>query len=192
MKRERLFPILPVLGGTIVGFFLHAPLHVEPVVVAMTGATVMLLVAGRELEWALERVEWGTIFFFLGLFVMVGALEERGVIADIADGIADVTGGSKTAEALVVLWGAAAGSALVDNIPFTAAMIPVVDELQTDGLRRRHLVGARARRLLRRQRHVDRGRRQRRRRLRARTRRARESRSSGSSRSACRSRSSRC
>jgi Na+/H+ antiporter NhaD/arsenite permease-like protein len=133
LKRERLLPILAVLGGTILGFFLHAPLHVEPVVVAMTGATVMLLVAGRELEWALERVEWGTIFFFVGLFVMVGALEERGVIGRVADGFADVTGGSKTAEALVILWGAAAGSALVDNIPFTAAMIPVVDELQVDG-----------------------------------------------------------
>jgi Na+/H+ antiporter NhaD/arsenite permease-like protein len=133
LKHERLLPILAVLGSTIVGFFLHAPLHVEPVVVAMTGATVMLLVAGRELEWALERVEWGTIFFFLGLFVMVGALEERGIIGRVADGFADITGGSKTAEALVILWGAAAGSALVDNIPFTAAMIPVVDELQTDG-----------------------------------------------------------
>jgi len=133
LQRERLYPILVVLGGTIVGFFLHAPLHVEPVVVAMTGATVMLLVAGRELEWALERVEWGTIFFFVGLFVMVGALEERGIIGSIADGLADVTSGSKTAEALVILWGAAAGSALVDNIPFTAAMIPVVDELQADG-----------------------------------------------------------
>jgi Na+/H+ antiporter NhaD/arsenite permease-like protein len=133
LKHERLLPILAVLGGTIVGFFLHAPLHVEPVVVAMTGATVMLLVAGRELEWALERVEWGTIFFFVGLFIMVGALEERGIIGRVADGFADITGGSKTAEALVILWGAAAGSALVDNIPFTAAMIPVVDELQTDG-----------------------------------------------------------
>jgi Na+/H+ antiporter NhaD/arsenite permease-like protein len=133
LRRGRLLPILAVLGGTILGFFLHAPLHVEPVVVAMTGATVMLLVAGRELEWALERVEWGTIFFFFGLFVMVGALEERGIIGSIADGFADLTGGSKTAEALVILWGAAAGSALVDNIPFTAAMIPVVDELQTDG-----------------------------------------------------------
>jgi Na+/H+ antiporter NhaD/arsenite permease-like protein len=133
LRHERMLPILAVLGGTIVGFFLHAPLHVEPVVVAMTGATVMLLVAGRELEWALERVEWGTIFFFVGLFIMVGALEERGIIGSIADGFADITGGSKTAEALVILWGAAAGSALVDNIPFTAAMIPVVDELQTDG-----------------------------------------------------------
>ena len=133
LKGERLLRILAVLAGTIVGFFLHAPLHVEPVVVAMTGATVMLLVAGRELEWALERVEWGAIFFFIGLFVMVGALEERGVIGGIANGLAEITGGSRTAEALVVLWGAAVGSALVDNIPFTAAMIPVVDELQVDG-----------------------------------------------------------
>ena len=133
LQRDRLFRILAVLCGTIVGFFLHAPLHVEPVVVAMTGATVMLLVAGRELEWALERVEWSTIFFFVGLFVMVGALEERGVIGAIADAFAAVTGGSSTAEALVILWGAAAGSAVVDNIPFTAAMIPVVDELQADG-----------------------------------------------------------
>jgi Na+/H+ antiporter NhaD/arsenite permease-like protein len=133
LHRERLLPILGVLVATIVGFFLHAPLHVEPVVVAMTGATVMLLVAGRELEWALERVEWGTIFFFLGLFVMVGALEERGVIGRVADGFAAITGRDPTAEALVILWGAAAGSALVDNIPFTAAMIPVVDELQADG-----------------------------------------------------------
>jgi Na+/H+ antiporter NhaD/arsenite permease-like protein len=132
-RDRRLMPVLMVLVGTIVGFFLHAALHVEPVVVAMTGATLMLIVAGQELEWALERVEWGTIFFFVGLFVMVGALEERGVIARVADGFANVTDGSRTAEVLVILWGAAAGSALVDNIPFTAAMIPVVDELQTDG-----------------------------------------------------------
>ena len=133
LRSERLRPILLVLVGTIAGFFLHASLHVEPVTIAMTGATVMLLVAGRDLEWSLERVEWGTIFFFVGLFVMVGALEERGLIDSVAARFADVTGGSRTAEALVILWGAAAGSALVDNIPFTAAMIPVVDELQVDG-----------------------------------------------------------
>jgi Na+/H+ antiporter NhaD/arsenite permease-like protein len=123
---------LVVLLGTIVGFFLHAPLHIEPAVVAMTGATVMLLVAAPDVEGALERVEWATIFFFIGLFVMVGALEERGVIDSVAEAFADVTGGSKTAEALVILWGSAAGSAVVDNIPFTAAMIPVVESLQAD------------------------------------------------------------
>jgi Na+/H+ antiporter NhaD/arsenite permease-like protein len=124
---------LAVLGGTIVGFFLHAPLHVEPSVVALAGATVLLLVAADDVEDALERVEWSTIFFFIGLFVMVGGLEQQGVIGDIAEWLGEVTDGSLTAESLVLLWGAAAGSAVVDNIPFTAAMIPVVDELEAGG-----------------------------------------------------------
>jgi Na+/H+ antiporter NhaD/arsenite permease-like protein len=123
---------LAVLVGTIVFFFLHSVVHVEPAVVALTGATVMLLVAGEDVEHALESVEWSTIFFFLGLFVMVGGLEHRGVIGDVAGWLADATGDSRMLEGLVVLWGAAAGSALVDNIPFTAAMIPVVQELEGD------------------------------------------------------------
>jgi Na+/H+ antiporter NhaD/arsenite permease-like protein len=119
-----------VLVGTIVVFFLHSALHLEPAVVALGGATLLLLVAADDVEDALERVEWSTIFFFLGLFVMVGGLEQRGIVADVADLLADATGGSRVGEALVILWGAAAGSALVDNIPFTAAMIPVVDEIE--------------------------------------------------------------
>ena len=122
---------IAVLVGTIVAFFLHAPLHIEPAVVALGGATILLLVASDDVEDALERVEWSTIFFFLGLFVMVGALEERGVIAEIADRLAEATG-STVGQGMAILWGAAAGSALVDNIPFTAAMIPVVEQLQAD------------------------------------------------------------
>jgi len=130
--RKNLGRSLLILGGTIVAFFLHAPLHLSPAVVAMTGATLLLLVAADDVEAALERVEWATLFFFAALFVMVGALESHGVISQVADAIGGVTGDSRLAEALVVLWGAAAGSAVVDNIPFTAAMIPVVDELQGD------------------------------------------------------------
>ena len=122
---------LAVLVGTIVAFFLHAPLHLEPAVVALGGATILLLVAADNVEEALERVEWSTIFFFLGLFVMVGALEERGVIEAIADRLAEATT-SNVGQGMAILWGAAAGSALVDNIPFTAAMIPVVEQLQAD------------------------------------------------------------
>ncbi|HEU4449054.1 MAG TPA: ArsB/NhaD family transporter [Gaiellaceae bacterium] len=120
---------LAVLLGTIVAFFLHAPLHLEPAVVALGGATILLLVAADDVEEALERVEWATLFFFLGLFVMVGALEEQGVIERVADALADATG-STAGQGMAILWGAAAGSALVDNIPFTAAMIPVVEQLQ--------------------------------------------------------------
>lgn len=123
---------LAVLFGTIIGFFLHQPLHIEPAVVALTGATVMLLVAGDNVERALERVEWSTLFFFVGLFVMVGGLKERGLIDDVASWLADVTSGSRVAEGMVILWGAALGSAVVDNIPFTTAMIPVVDSIQGD------------------------------------------------------------
>ena len=121
---------LAVLGGTIVAFFLHSPLHLEPALVALGGATVLLLVSSNDVEQALERVEWSTIFFFIGLFVMVGGLEQRGVVEAIADALADVTGGAEGGEAMAKMWGAAAGSAVVDNIPFTAAMIPVVDQLQ--------------------------------------------------------------
>ena len=119
-----------VLVGTIVAFFLHAPLHLEPAVVALGGATILLLVGTDDVEEALERVEWSTIFFFMGLFVLVGALEERGVVSEVADVVREVTGGTTSYEVLGLLWGGAAGSAVVDNIPFTAAMIPVVDELQ--------------------------------------------------------------
>ena len=121
-----------VLVGTIVAFFLHAPLHLEPAVVALAGATLLLLIAADDVEHALERVEWSTIFFFLGLFVMVGGLREQGIIGEIADAIGAVTGGSEVGEAMAILWGAALGSAMVDNIPFTAAMIPVVEELAGD------------------------------------------------------------
>ena len=124
---------LAILGGTVLLFFLHSTLHLEPAVVALTGATAMLLVATDNVESALERVDWSTIFFFIGLFVMVGALRQQGVIARVAEGLAALTGGSPARETLAILWGSAAGSALVDNIPFTAAMIPVVDHLQTDG-----------------------------------------------------------
>ncbi|MDQ3889701.1 MAG: ArsB/NhaD family transporter [Actinomycetota bacterium] len=124
-----------VLLGTIVLFFFHGALHLEPAVVALGGATVLLLVAADDVEEALERVEWSTLFFFMGLFVVVGGLEERGVIARVADAIASATGDSQVAQAVAILWGAGAGSALVDNIPFTAAMIPVVDQLAANDRR---------------------------------------------------------
>ena len=120
---------IAVLLGTILAFFLHTLLHLGPAVVALGGATVLLLVAVDDVEEALERIEWSTLFFFIGLFVMVGALEEQGVVGRVAELIADTTGDSAVGEGLAILWGAAFGSALVDNIPFTAAMIPVVDEL---------------------------------------------------------------
>jgi Na+/H+ antiporter NhaD/arsenite permease-like protein len=122
---------VPVLVGTILLFFAHQTLHIEPATVAMTGATVMLFVSRQKLADSLAGIEWPTLFFFIGLFVMVGALEETGAIDEVAQGVGSLTDGDRTAELLGITWVAALGSAVVDNIPFTAAMIPVVEQLQS-------------------------------------------------------------
>jgi Na+/H+ antiporter NhaD/arsenite permease-like protein len=127
---EELKRALPVLIGTILLFFVHKPLHLEPATVAMLGATVLLLVTTQPLESALAGIEWPTLFFFIGLFVLVGALEETGAIGEIADGVAEVTGGDRTAELMGITWVSAIASGIVDNIPFTATMFPVVEQLQ--------------------------------------------------------------
>ena len=121
---------MPVLVLTILAFFVQGAVGLEPATVAIAGASVMLLVTRQSIEDALAGIEWTTLFFFIGLFVLVGALEENGAIAEVADGIASVTDGNRTAELLGITWVSAIGSAVVDNIPFTTTMIPVVRELQ--------------------------------------------------------------
>jgi Na+/H+ antiporter NhaD/arsenite permease-like protein len=122
---------LPVLVITILAFFVHGALGIEPATVALAGATVMLLLTRQSVEEALRGIEWPTLFFFVGLFVMVGALEENGAIKEVADAIAAVTNGDRTAELLGITWVSAIGSGIIDNIPFTATMIPVVEQLQS-------------------------------------------------------------
>ncbi|MEZ5075192.1 MAG: ArsB/NhaD family transporter [Solirubrobacterales bacterium] len=131
--RDELRRTVPVLVLTVLAFFVHQPLHIEPATVALAGAAVGLLVTRIPLEQALARIEWPTLFFFVALFVMVGALEETGAIGHVADAVKDLTGGDRTAELIGVLWIGGIGSAIVDNIPFTTAMIPVVGELNTSG-----------------------------------------------------------
>jgi Na+/H+ antiporter NhaD/arsenite permease-like protein len=122
---------MPILGLTILAFFLHNALHLEPATVALTGAAAMLVVTRQSVEEALAGIEWATLFFLLGLFVLVGGLEQTGAIAEVADGIASLTDGNRTAELMGILGFSALGSAVVDNIPFTAAMLPVVEQLQS-------------------------------------------------------------
>jgi Na+/H+ antiporter NhaD/arsenite permease-like protein len=121
---------MPILGLTILAFFLHNALHIEPATVALTGAAAMLLVTRQSVEEALSGIEWATLFFFLGLFVLVGGLEHTGAIDEVADGMASLTDGDRTAELMGIMGVSALGSAIVDNIPFTAAMLPVVEQLQ--------------------------------------------------------------
>jgi Na+/H+ antiporter NhaD/arsenite permease-like protein len=128
--RDELIRTVPVLLLTIVAFFFHTALGLEPATVALAGATAALLVTRQSLQESIAGIEWPTLFFFLGLFVLVGALEQTGAIGEVADAIGDVTDGDRTAELLGIMWVSAAGSAIVDNIPFTATMIPVVQQLQ--------------------------------------------------------------
>jgi Na+/H+ antiporter NhaD/arsenite permease-like protein len=118
-----------VLGGTIALFFLHSPLGLGVTTVALTGALATMAVSGASADRLLRRVDWATLFFFAGLFVMVHALAAHGVLDRVAEGIADAAGGDRDATLMLIVWGAAVGSALVDNIPFTAAMLPVVEQL---------------------------------------------------------------
>jgi len=120
---------VPILLATIVAFFFHKTLGLEPATVALSGAAIMLLVTRQSLQDTIGGIEWTTLFFLLGLFVMVGALEHTGALDEVADGIASITGGDHVAELLGILWASALGSGIVDNIPFTAAMLPVVDSL---------------------------------------------------------------
>lgn len=133
--RKLLTKCMAVIGLTILGFFLHQALHLESATVALAGAFLLLLLTGEHaMEKALTKVEWVTIFFFVGLFVVVSGLVETGVIAQVAAGAVEWTGGDPTAAALLILWLSAIASAFVDNIPFVATMIPMIQEMGRMGV----------------------------------------------------------
>jgi len=123
---------LPVLGGTIILFFLHQYIHIEPATIALSGAAVCMMVTRIPIERVLENIEWTTLFFFIGLFVMVGALEATGAIDHIADGIKAVTDGNRNAELVSIIWVSSVVGGIIDNIPLTTAMIPVVEQIKGD------------------------------------------------------------
>jgi Na+/H+ antiporter NhaD/arsenite permease-like protein len=120
-----------VLGLTIVGFTLHSILHVEASVIAFTGASLLLLIGLNEhqIEKTFASVEWTTIFFFAGLFTLVGGLQEVGVIKQIAKQVLDITNGDLSLAAILILWISGIASATIDNIPFVATMIPLIQEM---------------------------------------------------------------
>ncbi|MGE5398231.1 MAG: SLC13 family permease [Chitinophagales bacterium] len=120
---------LIVLGLTIVGFLLHQLLHLESATIALLGAAILMLVTREDPEEILLTVEWPTIFFFIGLFVIVGGLKETGVIELIARKSLVITGGNVMHTGLLVLWLSAIASAFVDNIPFVATMIPLLQSI---------------------------------------------------------------
>jgi len=129
VDKELLAKSLFVLGVVIIGFFLHGMLHMEAATIALFGAGLLLILDNKNPEKALHEVEWVTIFFFAGLFVLVGGLEHVGIIHWAAQGLLDFTGGSLDLTAMIMLWGGAVFSAFIDNIPFVATMIPLVQDM---------------------------------------------------------------
>lgn len=120
---------LVVLALTMVGFLLHGPLGYEPATVALLGATVLMLVGGQDPHETLREVEWPTLFFFVGLFMLVGAVVHVGLIKLIAERALEISGRDVGAAAMLILWLSALLSGVIDNIPYTASMIPLVQEL---------------------------------------------------------------
>ena len=120
---------LIVMGLTLVGFLFHGALHLEPATVALSGAVLLMIVARESPEEVLRDVEWPTLFFFIGLFMLVAGVIEIGLIDAVADAILALTGGALAGTSLLLLWLSAILSGIIDNIPYTATMIPVVDQL---------------------------------------------------------------
>ncbi|MET8864923.1 ArsB/NhaD family transporter [Nonomuraea sp. NPDC004580] len=127
--RRLLWQSLVVLALVMVAFVLHPVLHYEPSVVAILGAGILVAVTKVTTQDAIAEVEWPTLVFFAGLFVMVGALVETGVIGQISQAAAEVTQGQLGLTAMGLLWASAGLSAIVDNIPYVATMSPIVADL---------------------------------------------------------------
>src|SRR5690606_10726063 len=120
---------LAVLALVIAGFALHAVVHIEPSIVALLGAGLMLLVSRADLNEALRDVQWPTLVFFMGLFVMVAGLAHTGVIAAIGTWVVDLVGDHYFAAASSLLFGSAIIGAFFDNIPYVTTMAPIVEDL---------------------------------------------------------------
>ena len=127
-----------VLGLTILGFFTHQLHHVESSLMALSGGFLLLLLAGgghHLVESTMKnKVEWATVFFFIGLFIAVGGLIEVGIIGELARKAVEITGGDVTATSLLVLWLSAIVSSVLDNIPFVATMIPLIQDMGSMGV----------------------------------------------------------
>jgi len=120
---------LIVLALTVLGFIFHSHLGYEPATIALSGAGLLLLVAGKEPHYILEKIEWTTLFFFMGLFIMVGAVVKVGLIKILAEQALNLTQGNMFATSILVLWFSAFASAIIDNIPYVATMNPLIIDM---------------------------------------------------------------
>ena len=123
-----------MIGLVVVGFMAHGALGLESSVIALGAAGIIMLISGESIEEALANVEWTTLAFFAGLFVILGAMAETGVIEMLAHALIDATGGNVFVTMLVLLIGSAVISSFLDNIPFVATMIPILLAMESSGM----------------------------------------------------------
>lgn len=135
IKDRRLMGIsLSMIALVVVGFMLHGALGWESCVIALGAAGLILLLSRAPIDEALAHVEWTTLVFFAGLFIIVGAMTATGVIDMLASWLVNVTGGDVFLTMLVLVFGSAVVSAFLDNIPFVATMIPILASMQATGM----------------------------------------------------------
>lgn len=115
-----------VFGALLILFVVGERFHLSPAISALAGAVVMLIWVNPDIEEMMGVVDWTTLIFFIGLFIVVGAVQEVGMLSLIAGGISRLVGENLTAALLIIVWVAALLSGVIDNIPFAAAMLPVV------------------------------------------------------------------
>lgn len=134
VDRALLVRSLVVVGLTLAGFLAHSALGLEAATIALLGATVLMLVGRLDPHEAFREVEWSTLFFFVGLFVLVESVVHVGIVGGVAEAIATATAGDLGVTTVALVWVSAVASGIVDNIPYTASAIPVVERLVADGL----------------------------------------------------------
>ncbi|MDN3027211.1 ArsB/NhaD family transporter [Streptomyces sp. S.PB5] len=120
---------LIVLALVVAGFVLHPVLHYEPSIVALLGAGLLIAVSTAETGDVLKEVEWPTLAFFAGLFIMIGGLIETGVISEVSKSLADAIGDNELGGSMILLSASAILSGIVDNIPYVATMAPITSDL---------------------------------------------------------------
>ncbi len=127
--RKLMLQSMGVLTVVIAGFLLHRVLHMESATIALTGGILLMFISGSKVEKVLHQVEWKTMFFFTGLFILVGGLKATGAIDLLAIKVLDVTGDNGFLMMMAILWVSAIASAFIDNIPFVTTMIPLLKKV---------------------------------------------------------------
>ena len=129
MKKSIIMLILIVLA-----FVFHSALGLESSIIALSAAAIMMLIGKQDVEETISGVEWPTIIFFTGLFIVVGGIQEVGIIDILATKIMAVTSGHMAATLMVILWGSALLSSVINNIPYVATMLPLILTMQAGGM----------------------------------------------------------